>query len=75
MAVANPDAMPVILRTPEEIEIWMTAPWEESKLLQRPLPPGMLKVVSVGPKEDRHKLLRSRRCFDNQGMNWTTADR
>jgi putative SOS response-associated peptidase YedK len=27
VAWANPDAMPVILRTPEEIEIWMTAPW------------------------------------------------
>lgn len=52
VAQANPDAMPVILRTPEEIENWMTAPWEEAKLLQRPLPPGVLKVVSVGPKED-----------------------
>lgn len=52
VAQANPDAMPVILTTPEEIEIWMTAPWEEAKLLQRPLPPGVLQVVSVGPKED-----------------------
>lgn len=51
-AQANPDAMPVILTTPEEIEIWMTASWEEAKVLQRPLPPGVLKVVSVGPKED-----------------------
>jgi len=52
VAVANPDAMPVILRTPEEIEIWMTAPWEEAQKLQRPLPDGVLQVVSVGPKED-----------------------
>ena len=52
VAQANPDAMPVILTTPDEIEIWMTAPWEQAKLLQRPLPPGVLRVVSVGPKED-----------------------
>lgn len=52
VAQANPDAMPVILTTPEEIETWMAAPWAEARLLQRPLPPGVLKVVSVGPKED-----------------------
>lgn len=52
VAAANPDSMPVILRTPDEIETWMTAPWEEAKKLQRPLPPGILRVVSVGPKED-----------------------
>lgn len=34
----HPKAMPVILREPEEIEAWMTAPWEIAKQLQRPLP-------------------------------------
>lgn len=48
----NPDSMPVILTTPEEIEIWMTAPWEEARRLQRPMPSGSLRIVSVGPKED-----------------------
>lgn len=45
-------AMPVILTTPEEVETWMTAPWEEAKKLQRPLPNGALKIVAVGRGED-----------------------
>jgi putative SOS response-associated peptidase YedK len=48
----HPKAMPVILRTPEEVQIWMTAPWEEARKLQRPLPDGLLKIVSRGFKED-----------------------
>lgn len=52
VATANPDAMPVILTTPDEIETWLTAPWTEARRLQRPLPSGALKVVAVGPKED-----------------------
>jgi putative SOS response-associated peptidase YedK len=52
VATANPDAMPVILQTPDEIDTWLTAPWDEAKALQRPLPPGVLQIVSVGPKED-----------------------
>jgi putative SOS response-associated peptidase YedK len=30
-------AMPVILRNKEEIETWLTAPWQEAKKLQRPV--------------------------------------
>jgi putative SOS response-associated peptidase YedK len=52
MKPIHPKAMPVILRTPEEVEIWMTAPWEIAKDLQRPLPDGALKIVSRGAKED-----------------------
>lgn len=46
------ESMPVILTTPEEIETWMTAPWEEARRLQRSLPDGSLRIVSVGNKED-----------------------
>ena len=45
-------AMPVILTTPDEVETWLTAPWEVAKTLQRPLPNGVLQVVSVGQKQD-----------------------
>jgi putative SOS response-associated peptidase YedK len=46
------ESMPVILTTPEDIETWMTAPWDEARQLQRPLPNGTLTIVSVGNKED-----------------------
>ena len=45
-------AMPVILTTPDEVETWLTAPWEQAKALQRPLPDGVLKIVRRGGKED-----------------------
>lgn len=46
-------AMPVILRTPEEIDRWFTIPYEEiEEQIQNPLPNGSLKVVSIGPKSD-----------------------
>jgi putative SOS response-associated peptidase YedK len=44
--------MQVILTTPEEIEIRLTAPWEEARKLQRPLPPGFLQVVATGSNEE-----------------------
>jgi alkanesulfonate monooxygenase SsuD/methylene tetrahydromethanopterin reductase-like flavin-dependent oxidoreductase (luciferase family) len=43
-------SMPMILRTEQEIETWMTAPAEEALTLQRPVPDGSLRVI--GAKED-----------------------
>jgi Uncharacterized conserved protein len=48
----HPKAMPVILRSPDELETWMTAPWEAARELQRPLPDGSLKVVAKGARKD-----------------------
>jgi hypothetical protein len=48
----HPKAMPVILTTEAEIELWMTAPAEEALKLQRALPDGSLAIVMTGEKED-----------------------
>lgn len=48
----HPKAMPVILTTEDEIDIWMNASWEDAKVLQRPLPDGALQIVGRGGKSD-----------------------
>lgn len=45
-------AMPVILRTEEERDLWMSGTWADVQHLQRPLPDDSLVVVATGRRKD-----------------------
>ena len=52
VAPIHPKAMPVILTTTEEFDLWLEGETVEALKLQRPLPDGMLDIVARGEKED-----------------------
>jgi putative SOS response-associated peptidase YedK len=45
-------AMPMILRTVEECDAWLSAEPADAIRMQRPAPDGALKIVTTGEKED-----------------------
>jgi putative SOS response-associated peptidase YedK len=48
----HPKAMPVILRSQAEIDVWLEAPTDQALKLQRPLPDDALMIVARGGKKD-----------------------
>lgn len=57
VAPIHPKAMPVILTTTEEIDIWMNAPADEALKLQRPLPDAGLVLLPQPEAEEEAPLL------------------
>jgi putative SOS response-associated peptidase YedK len=52
VAQVHPKAMPVILTTRAQIDVWMNAPLQDALSLQRPLPDDALRIVARGAKQD-----------------------
>jgi putative SOS response-associated peptidase YedK len=53
VAPIHPKAMPVILTTPGEVDLWLRADMPKALELQRPLPDDALRIVASGVKEDQ----------------------
>ena len=45
-------AMPVLLTTEADYDLWLNAPPEEALKLQRPAPIGLFEIVATGEKQD-----------------------
>ncbi|MDK4720160.1 SOS response-associated peptidase [Rhizobium sp. CNPSo 3968] len=54
VAPIHQKAMPAILRNQDEVETWLTAPWQEAKALQRPLPDD--ELVLLPPRKTKGEV-------------------
>jgi putative SOS response-associated peptidase YedK len=48
----HPKAMPVILTTAEEVDLWLAADAPKALELQRPLSDDALRIVASGERQD-----------------------
>ena len=55
VAPIHPKAMPVILTTPEEVDLWLAADASKALELQRPLRDETLSIGASGDKEDGNR--------------------
>jgi putative SOS response-associated peptidase YedK len=56
VAPFRPKATPVILKTPDEVDVWLSAETKDALELQRLLPDGALKIVARGERSDGKDL-------------------
>jgi putative SOS response-associated peptidase YedK len=49
--------VPVILTTPEEVDLWLEGEMPDALKLQRPSPDESLRIVARGEKEDPPPLV------------------
>ena len=52
VGLVHSKVMPVILRTVEECDAWLTAEPAEALKMQRPAPDDALRIVATGERED-----------------------
>ena len=64
VAPIHPKAMPVILTTPAEVDLWLLADAPKALKLQRPMPNDVLRIVASGEKEDGPRAAAT--CYQDQ---------